>query len=199
MRLPLLEADFPKLAAAGYEKTSEETGFPPEPGAYNCIAWAAGDTRWWWWPDPNSYWPPWTKLRDETVGCFVRTFRWLGYRPCQSSRRQFGFEKVALYAIHRSAMPKTLPSDWSGTNDWIPTHMARQLPNGAWTSKCGPGEDITHFTLDALERYGYFGFHLGIYPIYAYGCPAVVLRRPIFIGWFVRILQRALWKYEGMS
>lgn len=31
MRLPLLEADFPKLAAAGYEKTSEETGFPPDP------------------------------------------------------------------------------------------------------------------------------------------------------------------------
>ena len=39
-------------------RPAKKRGFLGSPGAYNCIAWAAGDTRWWWWPDPNSYWPP---------------------------------------------------------------------------------------------------------------------------------------------
>lgn len=51
-----------------------------------------------------------------------------------------GYEKVALYV----------------DNAGIPTHMARQLPNGEWTSKLGQLEDISHNDLDALEgtQYG---------------------------------------------
>jgi hypothetical protein len=37
--------------------------------------------------------------------------------------------------------------DSSGT----PTHMARQLSNGNWTSKLGDAEDIEHAQLEQLE------------------------------------------------
>lgn len=38
--------------------------------------------------------------------------------------------------------------------DW--THAARQLPDGSWTSKLGPDEDILHRTPQALvgDLYG---------------------------------------------
>jgi hypothetical protein len=190
MRLLHLENNFPKLASAGYDKTSEWTGRPPLPGAYNCIAFAADDRRCWWWPDPDAYWPPWSKSREETVACFVRTFKWLGYSPCVSSRLQFGYEKVALYAIHKSARETTLPTNWRGFDDWVPTHMARQLPDGAWTSKCGGNEDIAHFTLDALEQYG---------SLLCYGCPVVYMRRPTPVGYIVRFLQKLLWIFERID
>lgn len=45
-----------------------------------------------------------------------------------------GFEKVAVFAISED----------------IPAHVARQLPNGRWTSKLGQLEDIEH-ELHALE------------------------------------------------
>lgn len=37
-----------------------------------------------------------------------------------------------------------------------PTHVARQLDDGKWTSKLGSNEDIIHHTLDGLEgeKYG---------------------------------------------
>lgn len=194
MRLPHVEAVFPKLAAAGYEKTSERTGLPTEPGSYNCIAWAANDARCWWWPVPDAYWPPWSKSREVTVECFVRTFRWLGYRPCKHSRRDPGFEKVVLYAIHRSTAPVTPPSDLRQFGDWIPTHMSRQLKDGAWTSKIGGEEDISHFTLDGLERYGLYAPGVP-----HYGCPIVYMRRFVLVSWLVRIMQRILWRFERLS
>lgn len=188
-RLLHLEAYFPKLAAAGYEKTSERTGRPPQAGAYNCIAWAAGDPgkSLWWWPHPDAYWPPWSKRREPTVECFVETFRWLGYRICAGSQPEFAYEKVALYAIHRSYGPARPPERWQGVRDWEPTHMARQLRDGTWTSKCGPGEDITHFTLDALESYGSPA---------KYGCPVLFMRRLTPVGWLVSLAQWLAWKYE---
>lgn len=183
-----LEAGFPKLAAAGYNKTSNATGRPPVPGAYNCIAWAADDMRCWWWPaSPDVYWPPWIKSSEETVPCFVRTFRWLGYRLCKSSRREFAYEKVVLYAIHNSYLPMIPPTDWRDFGDWIPTHMARQLPDGTWTSKCGGNEDITHFTLDALESYGTPN---------DYGCPVLYMKRLIPVSRLVRFCQRIIWRLE---
>jgi hypothetical protein len=171
MQCPHLERIFPKLSAAGYEKTSDATGEPPNPGAYNCIAWAANDTHHgYWWPNEDSYWPSWIE-RKPTIPCFVLTFRWLGYRICANSRREFAYEKVVLYA-----------------REGTPTHMARQLRDGAWTSKCGPLEDITHFTLDALESDG---------PplLYAeYGRPALHMKRLIIISWVVRLIQWTEWK-----
>ena len=44
------------------------------------------------------------------------------------------FEKVAIY-----------------TKGSKPTHMARQLENGKWTSKLGSDEDLEHHTLEGLE------------------------------------------------
>lgn len=173
MRCPHLEAAFPKLAAAGYRETSPSTGSPPRPGAYNCIAWAASDTRrGFWWPHADCYWPSWIE-REPTIPCFVRAFRWLGYRLCDNSRLESGYEKVVLYAIGQS-----------------PKHMARQLPDGTWTSKLGGLEDITHFTLDAVESYGPG-------PIRGeYGCPVVYMRRFVVVAWIVRSIQliHSFWK-----
>jgi hypothetical protein len=170
LQCPHLEQVFPKLVAAGYEKTSDATGLPPTLGAYNCIAWAAHDTHhMFWWPDQDSYWPFWIE-RDETIPCFVRTFCWLGYRECGNSRLEFGYEKIALYAIGEK-----------------PKHMARQLRDGTWTSKCGGAEDITHFTLDAVECYGPYG----------YGTPVLYMRRLIPISWIVRIVQQAAHRAES--
>ncbi len=45
------------------------------------------------------------------------------------------FEKIAIYV----------------DTDGVPTHAARQLPDGSWTSKLGDWEDIQHQTLEALE------------------------------------------------
>jgi hypothetical protein len=173
IKLPVLERRFDKLAAAGYEKTSEPTGHPPADGAYNCIAWAASDTHHFWWPQPDLDWPFWSR-RVETIEAFVIAFRWLGYFRCDTSRVEFWFEKVALYADGNS-----------------PKHMARQLRDGTWSSKCGGAEDITHFTLDALESYG-------PHPTKGhYGCPVLYLKRFVLISWIVRFLQWIEWKVES--
>ena len=100
-------------------------------------------------------------------------FRWLGYVRSDNSRLEPGFEKVALYADGGS-----------------PKHMARQLPDGKWTSKCGGAEDITHDTLDALESFGPPpGGH--------YGTPVLYLKRRILISHLVGVLQRMEWKIES--
>ena len=57
-----------------------------------------------------------------------------GYHECDNADFEDGYEKVAIYA------------DATG-----PSHMARSLPNGKWTSKIMKMEDIEHATLAALE------------------------------------------------
>jgi len=191
-QLQHLEFGFKNLASAGYEETSKWTGRFPRPGAYNCIAWAAGDPNkdHWWWPDSNGYWLSWIKPREVKVFCFIRSFRWLGYRICPNSRREWGFEKVALYAIHENRCPMPLPNSLQDLEQfWEPTHMARQLPDGDWTSKCGGNEDITHYTLDALESYG-LRYGSGD----EYGCPVVYMKRFILIAWIVRLIQWGCFK-----
>src|SRR5262245_37921429 len=122
-----LEQHFPNLAPTGYTVTS------PATFVYNCIAWAAGITDDWWWPDPMgvSTWPA-PARREETLAAFVEAFRTLGYVPCDDGAPEPGYEKVALYAL-------------AG----VPKHAARQLPSGRWTSKLGELEDVEH-TLDGL-------------------------------------------------
>jgi hypothetical protein len=153
-------------------KTSDGTGHPPSVGSYNCIAWAAGDTHHFMWPHPDLDWPFWSP-RLERRKAFVAAFRELGYRVCDNSRLEFWFEKVALYELGNS-----------------PKHMARQLRDGTWTSKCGGLEDITHFTLDALESYGPT-------PKGDYGCPALYMRRLVPISWIIKFLQWIEWKIES--
>ena len=92
----------------------------------------AGDRRRWWWPDPppddeGYYWPPGVS-NEETVAAFVAAFATLGYIPCDGDRVEAGQQRIALYAAP----------------DGVPTHAARQLPNGRWTSKLGRWEDIEH-------------------------------------------------------
>jgi len=74
----------------------------------------------------------------------------LGYEPCEGQDVEPGFEKIAIYV---------------GSDD-VPTHLARQLASGEWSSKCGQLEDIIH-PLDGLEG-----------PPPAYGTAMQILRRP---------------------
>jgi hypothetical protein len=140
-----LPGDFPNLSAADHEITSAASRL------YNCIAWAAGDTQRWWWPDDPrigyGYWPPGV-VREETLNAFIAAYRTLNYHPCSGPDLEKGFEKIALYV------------DLIG----VPTHAARQLPNGYWTSKLGDFEDIEHKTLDCLNGQ-------------LYGSPVIYLRR----------------------
>jgi hypothetical protein len=120
-----LEALFPGLSGTDYRESS------PPTRDYNCIAWAAGDTAHWWWPDADPeddaiYWPAGVAL-EETLTAFVAAFATLGYAPCSGEEVESGFEKVALFA-----------------REGVPTHAARQLPEGRWTSKLGRREDIEH-------------------------------------------------------
>jgi hypothetical protein len=110
---------------------------------YNCIAWAASDTRKWWWPDDPvigyGYWPS-GAAREVTIPAFIAAFNTLGYAVCLDGSIENGFEKVAIFADHNAE----------------PTHAARQLTDGVWTSKFGAYEDIRHVVLACLEgpRYG---------------------------------------------
>ena len=66
-----LMVDFPRLAPpARFEITS------PRTVAYNCIAWAAGETQRKWWPDKVgvAYWPKGVP-REAHPGCFCRGLR----------------------------------------------------------------------------------------------------------------------------
>ncbi len=125
--------DFPRLSKTfdNFSVTS------PATIDYNCIAWAMGDKNNWWWPDEIHYWPPKCQ-RANTIKAFKEGFSKLNYRPCENGNLEPGFEKVALYAINSE-----------------PTHAARQLKSGKWTSKTGKNVDIEH-NLEDLEgpKYG---------------------------------------------
>ncbi len=77
--------------------------------------------------------------REETVAGFIRAFGQFGYAICDTGDLETGYERLAVYA------------DETGT----PTHMARQLPSGQWTSKLGELEDIQHLTLAQLSGSDY--------------------------------------------
>jgi hypothetical protein len=124
-----LEEDFPNLRASDWAVTS------PQSKAYNCIAYAAYDLRRNW--DAcglyGYYWPP-GALKEDSVKGWMDAFRVLSYKPCDNADLEPGFEKIAIYA-----------------KDGVPTHVARQLESGSWTSKLGRDEDICHPTLEALN------------------------------------------------
>jgi hypothetical protein len=119
------------LTADNYRITS------PASWEYNCIAWAVGDTDPWWWPTPGRYWPAGV-AREETLEAFLAALATRGFAQCTTTDVEAGLEKIVLYA--------------SGD---IPTHAARQLANGWWTSKLGPSFDIEHETLEAVADGAY--------------------------------------------
>jgi len=139
-----IENSFPDLSANNYSITS------PATTEYNCIAWAAGDTEKWWWPDPLyvDYWPS-EAPRTDSLQSFIKAYETLDYAVCDSVVYEDGFEKVAIYV------------DYAGK----PTHVARQLSSGYWTSKLGDWEDIEHNVLNSI---------IGS----QYGSVATILKRP---------------------
>ena len=100
----------------------------PSTSKYNCIAYAAGDQQRKWWPDIANigYWPPGC-LRLPTLPVFQMAFNTLGYEVCADGALEDGFEKVAIFHQNNA-----------------PTHAAKQLPDGAWSSKLGDWFDISH-------------------------------------------------------
>jgi hypothetical protein len=80
------------------------------------------------------YWPE-DAPREETLEAFVVAFARLGFTRCDTADYEPGHEKVALFA------------DPVGK----PTHAARQLEGGQWTSKIGAQEDISHVRLSGLQ------------------------------------------------
>ena len=143
MRSLPLELRFPNLLPGNYTVTSDATA------DYNCVAWVADVTDDWWWPEEGSFWP--IEPRQLSLSSFVAALGTLGYELCEGRDLETGFEKVVIYV----------------GSDGVPTHLARHLPSGEWSSKCGKLEDITH-PLEGLEG-----------PPPAYGTVAMVLRRPL--------------------
>jgi hypothetical protein len=121
----------PRLTGHNYRETS------PATWDYSCIAWAVGITDDWWWPLPGRFWPEGV-LREETLSAFLAAFSTIGFLPGASAAIDTAVEKVALYAIGAT-----------------PTHAARQLPGGWWTSKLGPAIDIEYSTPDDVAGGAY--------------------------------------------
>ena len=123
---------FPNVRASGFKQTSEMTP------SYNCIAYAAGDTNRWWEPLAlNRFWPD-SAPQEMTIDAYVKAFESVGFQVCDDSAVERGYQKIALYA---DAMN-------------VPTHAARQLPNGRWKSKLGKAHDIEH-AIDGLQGQTY--------------------------------------------
>ena len=110
----------------------------PATRRYNCIAYAAGDTTKWWWPDGINYWPPRATL-DSKIESLEEAFAGLGFEPCGNAENEDGLQKVALYEVQG-----------------VMKHAAAQMPNGRWRSKMGQGPVIEHNSPESLAN-GIYG------------------------------------------
>ncbi len=81
------------------------------------------------------------------MAAFVQAFATAGFVPCPDGSLETGWEKAAIFAT-----------------DEGPTHAARQLDTGHWTSKLGPDDDIEHTLLGLVSL--------------TYGTVVQFLRRP---------------------
>lgn len=123
---------FPGLREGVFRITS------PETTAYNCVAWAGGEDSRKWFPDPWDlyYWP--VADGEDTLDGWISAFATLGYERCEDGGVEAGYARVAIYGFETG-----------------PTHVARQLSSGRWTSKLGDGEDIEHEIAGLTgEKYG---------------------------------------------
>jgi hypothetical protein len=120
-----------------YEITSARTP------VYNCLAWALGIQWAWVQPDPESgyYWLPGVE-REWSMSAIRKIFEKVGYtQESDNTSLEAGYEKVAFF----------LEMDGS------PSHFAKQLPDGRWSSKLGRVHDIAHNTLEDLEGEDAYG------------------------------------------
>lgn len=124
--------DFPNSRVYPFLQTSPVDGF------YNCIAWAYGVNNLWFWPEKRSFWPKGI-TRTVEINSFIELFASIGYKECSTGDFYKGVEKIAIYV----------------DSDGIPTHAARQLNNGLWTSKLGGQIDISH-TIEGMAG-GFYG------------------------------------------
>lgn len=75
---------------------------------------------------------------------FEQAFKTIGYARAADGELEAGYEKIAIYAVGSK-----------------PTHAAKQLPDGKWSSKLGALEDISH-QLEGVENteYGAVAFFM---------------------------------------
>lgn len=132
----------PGLLGAPHKKTSESTEHKTP--TYNCIAWAAGDDLKWWEPDGINHWPsalpavPTDQCGLPSQSVIDMFNQHLGYEVCSSPDHEDGQIKLAVYCDGDEFL-----------------HVARQLPDGGWTSKLGHWEDVWHDDLECLEGKNY--------------------------------------------
>jgi len=119
----------------------------PETPEYNCFAWVTGTTDAWW--EPGRTWPI-DASTDWNVDVVLKAYESQGFARCQDGASAPGFEKIAVYCNEGGE----------------PTHVAKQLQNGRWSSKLGTWEDVEH-DLPDFE---------GAHP--AYGQARVFMKRP---------------------
>ena len=101
---------------------------------YNCVAWAADDTKRIWWPEEDYYWPI-QYPEIESVENFIKAFETLGYECCDDDSLEYGCRKIAIFV----------------NSEERPTHVARQLKSGEWTSKLGALVDVSHDLYDLYK------------------------------------------------
>lgn len=116
--------DFPHSKANPFLITSEKSL------RYNCIAYVYGDYSRPYWPDPNPlkfFWPPHLP-RIKHLSSFIDLYSSIGYQVCPNGDLELPIEKIAIFG--------------NSVND--PTHAAKQLTTGAWSSKLGGNHDVSH-------------------------------------------------------
>jgi hypothetical protein len=125
------QRDFPHLNTGNCRITS------PATNAYNCLAWAAGNDKQWWDPNGLYYWPKGVP-REVSLDAVLQVYERLGFTICTGGELETGFDKIAVFV--KEIGPRK-----------IPTHAARQLESGDWTSKLGSFEDMSHKPVDAVR------------------------------------------------
>jgi hypothetical protein len=126
-----LEKCIPDIAGK-YRRTSDPTI------NYNCLAWAVGVQ--WAWFDPEKgcvgyFWPHGIE-RELSIPAIRKVLAHFGFnKESNNAEWEEGFLKVAVFI----------------DADGVPSHYARQLENGKWTSKFGELIDVEHDDLECIK------------------------------------------------
>lgn len=100
---------------------------------YNCAAWAVEIIdEWIQFKDENGH-------LDVSLKRYIDYYEKHGFVKCDNQDFEEGWIKIVIYADDKNEF----------------THVARQLPNGKWTSKLGDWEDIEHESPQVLAGKSY--------------------------------------------